>query len=103
MASFPTLIATIKGNIHKTCKGLRSTRTKHNDVDLGYNSDDMNPPQEAHQVLNETIFFGDALADTIMGTIYTDITGRFPVRSVRHMPYVLCVMHIEKTLFWYKL
>ena len=48
MAILPTSTATIKMHIHKTRQSLRSTRTKHNDPDLGYKSDDMNPPQEAH-------------------------------------------------------
>ena len=35
-----------------------------------------------------TSFAQLALADTITGTIYTDLPGRFPVRSIRNMQYI---------------
>ena len=34
------------------------------------------------------LFCFAALADTIKGTIYTDLPGRFAVRSIRKMQYI---------------
>ena len=34
------------------------------------------------------------LADTVAGTIYTDLPGRFPVQSVQNMQYIfVCYMY----------
>ena len=34
------------------------------------------------------VFCYASLADTVTGTIYTDLPGRFPVQSVRNMQYI---------------
>ena len=88
MASLPPSTATIKGHMHRTRQGLISTRIKHNEPDLGYKSDNMNPPQEAHSGIERKKFRFAALADTNEGTIYKDLPVRLPVRSVRNMQYI---------------
>ena len=63
--------------MHRTRKNLRSTRkTPQTKKD-----DDANPPFEAHAA-NE-IFCFTALADNNQGKIYTDLPGKFPVRSFK--------------------
>ncbi len=48
--------------------------------------DCMFPPQEICAM--QDMFCFAALADAITGTMYTDITGAFPVRSFKSMQYV---------------
>ena len=68
--------------MQKTWQGLQSTKFKHNEPDLGYKPDNMNPPQEAHIGIERKLFCFAALDDTIKGTIYTDPPGRLPVRCM---------------------
>ncbi len=48
--------------------------------------DRMFPPHEIYAMLD--MFCFAALADAITSTMYTDITGTFPVRSFKIMQYV---------------
>ena len=48
----------------------------------------MNPPQLICNTISANVSCYAALADTITGTIYTDLSGRFPVQSVRNMQYI---------------
>ena len=48
----------------------------------------MNPPQLICNTMAPNVFCYAALADTVTGTIYTDLPGRFPVQSVRNMQYI---------------
>ena len=56
MVGLPLTTATIKGHMNKTRQGLRSKRAKHNDPDLGYKIDDMNPSQEERSGIEQTFF-----------------------------------------------
>ena len=48
----------------------------------------MNPPEHICATLEPNVFCYAALADTvIIGTIYTDLPGQFPVQSIRNMQY----------------
>ena len=38
--------------------------------------------------LEPNVFCYGALADTVTGTVYTDLPGRFPVLSIRNMQYI---------------
>jgi len=67
--------------MHRTRQGLRSTRklTTPQNVRVIHDLDtDMNPPLEANA--NCKLFCFAALADANEGTLYTDATGKFPVR-----------------------
>jgi len=44
-------------------------------------------PQQEICAMQDVFFFA-ALANNIMGTMYTDITGAFPVRSFKGMQYI---------------
>ena len=81
----PTSMATIKGHMHRTPKNVRST--KHNmNHSTNDELDDLHPPQNTTAPCE--LFCFAALADTMAKTLYTDITGCFPVRSYRGHQYI---------------
>ena len=49
---------------------------------------DMNRPERICATLESNVFCYAALADTVTGTIYTDLPGQFPVQSIRNMQYI---------------
>ena len=72
----PTSTATLKGHMHKNRKGLRSTRSDQKEIQmakkyLAY----MNPPEHICVTLEPNVFWYAPLADTVTGTIYTDLPG----------------------------
>ena len=78
-------MATIKGHIHRTPKNVCSTRLNINNITQD-KQDDLHPPQNATAPCE--LFCFAALADTMSKTLYTDITGRFPVLSYRGHQYI---------------
>ena len=76
--------ATDKGHMKRQRKGLRSTKEK---VATALNSieyeRDMHPPLEKEE-FNQLFCYSGQL-DPKTGTVYTDFTGRFPLRSVDGM------------------
>ena len=48
----------------------------------------MNSPQLICNTMSPNMFCHAALAETVTGTIYTDLPGRFPVQSVRNIQYM---------------
>ena len=85
--------ATAKGHTKKPRLGIRSTKPKKNKItplpvqqmqappnDHALPPDCMNPPKEKDAV-NHCFCFG-ALADAIEGTVYFDLTGKLPARSI---------------------
>ena len=85
----PPSTATAKGHMHKNRKGLRSTSSAKQDIaDARLDVADMNPPQQLCNAHEHNVVCYAALADTITGTIYTDLPGPFPVRSIRNMQYI---------------
>ena len=75
--------------MHKQLKGFRLTRTNQEEIkEARQYLADMNPPQLICNTMAPNVFCYAALADTITGTIYTDLPGRFPVQSVRNMHYI---------------
>ncbi len=64
-----------------------STRNAHDAIVTARTEvDHMSPQQELCAV--QDIFCFTALADAITGTMYTDITGAFPVRSFKGRQYI---------------
>ena len=93
----PPSTATAKGHMHRNRKGLRSTRAKTKEIkDARLDLEDMNPPQQICSAQEQNVMCYAALADTNTGTIYTDLPGPFPVRSVRNMQYVF-VCYVYET------
>jgi hypothetical protein len=64
-----------------------STRNKHTDVIFAYAKvDRIFPSHEACAA--QDMFRLAALSDAMTGTMYTDLTGAFPVRSFKNMIYI---------------
>ena len=68
-------------------KNLQSTRKKAPSNDnISTSTDDNNSPSE--QDASCEILCCAALTNTIDGTLYTDLTGRFPIRSYKGNQYI---------------
>jgi hypothetical protein len=68
-----------------------STRKNHNDIVAARAEVDHMFPQ--HEICTmQDVFCFAALANTITGTMYTDITSAFPVCSLKSMQYILLHM-----------
>ena len=79
--------ATIKGHLHRQRKSLQSTRKQAPiDDNISRSTDDNNPPSEKD--VSCEIFCCAALANNIDGTLYIDLTGRFPIRSYKENQYI---------------
>ena len=75
--------------MHRNRMGIRSTRARTREIqDARLDLEDMNPPQQICSAQEQNVYCYAALADTNTGTIYTDLPGPFPVRSVRNMQYI---------------
>jgi hypothetical protein len=83
----PCSTATNKGHMHshRSCTAL--TCNNHADIVLArVEVDQMCPPHKAC-VVQDTFCFA-TLADATLGTMYTNITGAFPVQSFKNMQYI---------------
>ena len=74
----PDSTATAKGHLNRTRKGLRST-TKGIKTKAASEATDFNPKQE--DIDEVQLFIGATIGEQNIGTVYTDQTGNFPVRS----------------------
>ena len=74
----PDSTATAKGHMNRTWNGLQST-TKRRETQSKEDTTDFNPPEEDVQEVE--LFIGATIGEQNPGTIYTDQTGHFPVRS----------------------
>ena len=76
--------ATDKGHMKRQRKGLRSTKEKVSQaLDKIEYERDMNPPVEREE--QNQLFCYSGHMDPKTGTIYTDFTGKFPLRSIDGM------------------
>jgi hypothetical protein len=67
-----------------------STHNNHADIVLAHAKvNQMCPPHEACVVQDMSCFV--ALTNVMLGTMYTDITGAFPIRSFKNMQYIFVV------------
>ncbi len=83
----PPSTATDKGHMHRTRQGVQSTRNNITAIrDARTEVDNMSPNEEICNT--QHMFCYAALADTKTGTMYTDLTGQFPVRSYKNMVYI---------------
>ena len=86
-AHLPRSTTTDKGHMRRRCSNIASTRTNHADILAAcLEVDQMAPPHEACAV-HDVLCFA-ALANANTGTMYTDLTGAFPVRSFQNMKYI---------------
>ena len=85
----PESAATDKGHMVRTRSGTRSTRHNHQEVvDARLQVEDMNPQEQACTALDDAMFCFAILADENENTIYSDLTGRFPVQSYSGNNYI---------------
>jgi hypothetical protein len=85
----PMSTATDKGHMRRQRSNTASTRNRHADIILAHAKvDHMFPAHEACAV-QDMFFF--ALADATTGTMYSDLTGAFHVRSFKNMQYIFVV------------
>ena len=83
----PESTVTIKGHLHRQRKNLQSTRKQAPiDDNTSIATEDNNPPGEKDASCE--IFCCADLAITIDGTLYTDLTGRFSIRSYKGNQYI---------------
>ena len=81
----PTSTATIKGHLHRTRQNIRSTKNKPAAIPAD-TTQDMSPTQEINAACE--LFCFAALADANDKTIYTDLAGKFSVRSYSGQQYI---------------
>ena len=75
-------------------QGTNSTRNVLQEIlDARIEADSINPPEQVCTAIDNEMFVFAALADANENTVYTDLTGRFPVRSYSGMQY-LFIAHI---------
>ena len=79
-------IATAKGHLDRKRKNINSTQKETEEEKL-----DMTPSTEDK---NEDVFIAFLAADT-NGTVYTDLTGKFPVTSISGHKYVMVLYHYD--------
>jgi hypothetical protein len=81
--------ATDKGSMKRQRQGLRSTKTTNTRNILQQRLNDLEAEQDFHPPLEKEarnqVFVSAWTIDPKDGTIYTDLTGRFPVRSLDGM------------------
>jgi len=83
----PPSTATDKGHMKRRKQNIRSTRSNKKDIQQAkFEVMDMHPPQQMCAALD--MFCFAALADANEGTMYMDLTGKFPVRSYKNNQYV---------------
>ncbi len=83
----PRSTATDKGHMHCHHSNTASIRNKHADIILAQAKVDRMFPAHKACVAQDMFCFA-ALADATTGTMYTDLTGAFPVRSFKNMIYI---------------
>ena len=73
----------------RTPQGVRSTRSNRQDIiDARLLINDMNPPEQLCTAIDDEMFCFAVLANENEGTIYSDQTGRFTVRSYSGKNYI---------------
>ena len=88
----PPSTATEKGHMVRTRQGTRSTRDSRQAVlDARQYVDDMNPEEHVCTAEDDEMFCFAVLADQNEGTVYSDLAGRFPVRSYSGMNYIFAL------------
>ena len=86
----PPSTAMYKGHMKRCKQNIRSTQSNEQEVkNAKFEVMDMNLPQQMCSALD--MFCFAVLADANEGTMYTDLTGKFPVRSDKNNQYVFVV------------
>ena len=92
----PSSTATIKGNMIQNRKGLRSTSSDHKlVVDARRCISHMSPVEQICSTEEDEIYCFAVIDDRNENTIYSNLTGRFPVQLYKGMQYIF-VAYIYK-------
>ena len=92
MKYLPASTATDEGHMVRVRHGLQSTRSNRQDVlDARDDVDDMVPPEHCCAAIENEMFCFVIARDEHDNTIYSDLTGRFPVEPYTGMNYTLVV------------
>ena len=83
----PRAITTDKGHMHCHRANTASTRNFQADILAACDKVDHMAFQQEACAMHDMFCFA-ALADANVGTMYTDLTGAFPVRSYKNMQYI---------------
>ncbi|KAL3792547.1 hypothetical protein ACHAW5_007907, partial [Stephanodiscus triporus] len=83
----PRSTATDKGHMRRHRANMASTRNMQDDILTARAEVDRMFPQQEVCAMHDMFCFA-ALADANTGTMYTDLTGAFPVRSFKNMQYI---------------
>jgi hypothetical protein len=97
----PRSAATNKGHMQEHQANTASMHNMQSDIILACAKvDRMFPPQEICSM--QDVFCFTTLAKTITSTMYTDITGAFPVRSFKSMQYVFVayIYNLNAIIIW---
>jgi hypothetical protein len=86
----PKSTATNKGHMRHQRSNTASTRNKHADIILAHAEVDRMFPAHKDCAVQDMFCFA-ALTDATTGTMDTDLTGAFPVRSFKNMQYIFVV------------
>ena len=85
----PPSKATAQGHMTKLRQGIQSTRSNRQDIlDARLEIDQMQPPQEACGAQDDEMFCFAVVNESKAGTIYSDLTGHFPVQSFTGMQHI---------------
>ena len=82
-------VYTAKGHLDRKRKNIKSSTKKN--IELDEHNEDIAPPPESK---TEEVFIAFLSADTT-GTVYTDLTGKFPVTSRSGNKYILLLYHYD--------
>ena len=80
-----------QGHMERQRQGIRLTTregAKQEKTDTTETFDDFHPPIEKEEM--NQMFCGLAIIDKKHGTVYTDFTGNFPIRSARQRAIMIC-------------
>ncbi|KAL3763957.1 hypothetical protein ACHAW5_004642 [Stephanodiscus triporus] len=83
----PRLTATDKGHMRRHCANMASTRNNQADILTACAKVDCMSPQQEACAMHDMFCFA-ALANANTGTMYTDLTGAFPICSFKNMQYI---------------
>ncbi len=101
-AHLPQFPATNKIHMchHRTNTSLTCNNQSDNNMAACVEGDHMSPTQEVFSMWE--MFCFTTLADTNTGTMYTDLTGAFPVRSFKNMQYIFVayVYDLNAIIIW---
>ena len=97
----PAATATYKGHMVRKRIGINSTRSNRQAIlDARLQVDDMSPTEQICNVTGDDAMFCYLILKDMQGnTIYSDLTGRFPIESYAGMNYIfVCYVYKLNTI-----